>query len=160
MAAWSRKDASEEQRIVLSASGLRLRLRDFAPHMMAFKNLALVTYAELFDHAMGFVLAWTTTGLGTGTPQRDSQAAGLEQARLLRVKWQAWQRFSGQWNASPTLLWSEMPGFQRLQGILAIVETLAADHPEAAAEPGRSENASPDSVDSVTIPRVWYHSLC
>jgi hypothetical protein len=129
LAAWSRGDEPEENRLVASAPAIRIRMKEFAPAMQAFKNIALLTFIELADHASAFFQAWALADRDDDRADRWSlRARGF--GYLLRSKWLAWKAFSADWHADPELLWNGLPGLERLRSAIALAEEQSRNDPE------------------------------
>lgn len=135
LAAWSRGDDAEVERLKAKASPSAWRLMDYAPMMMAFQNLAIITYIELSNHASEMTIAWHNADRDWGNEdlnERWSRIA-LLQGYLLRTKWHAWEKFCSEIKARPTLLAEALPGFDRMLAALAMAHKLV-DHDVDAAE--------------------------
>jgi hypothetical protein len=124
LAAWGRGDESEEGRLTRSAPTVPVRMMDFAPCMMAFKTLALVTYIELSDHAADCEAAWLAAETDWDDEARSGRWARIAKAHgyRLQTKWRAWVEFCGDWLAMPRLLWEHLPGLDRVERAVAAAE--------------------------------------
>lgn len=123
-AARGRQDEAEADNLTRSAPSIPVRMKDFAPCLMAFKTLALLVFVELLDVAADCEAAWLAA---ESAVEDDAGAARWGRVATghgyrLRTKWLGWVRFCEEWHASPRLLWEHLPGLDRIDRALATAE--------------------------------------
>jgi len=153
LAASGRGDEAEAGRLVNAGGKITLSMPDHAPYAQAFSDLALLTFIELVDEAARYQAAFAFNDDVRDTFEADeaeeeSDAAektdvtdeenarqepvcfrtldiALAAGYMLRTKANGWKLFCERLNVPPFLLWEIHPGFDRLQGVLALAEKAA-----------------------------------
>jgi hypothetical protein len=93
--------------------------------MKAFKNLALVIFIELLDHAADCEAAWLAAEADGDDEERSARWGNIARAHgyRLRTKWRAWEAFCEEWQVRPRLLWDHLPGLDRVErAVVALAE--------------------------------------
>jgi hypothetical protein len=153
LAAGARGDEAERLRLLQTGGTITLTSADHSPYARAFEELATLTYIELMedvaryqealewaDHPDLFDVATTGDQAEAGTePAAAAQAArrgkrplgersirlALAAGYVLRTKAAGWQQFCAQLPVPPWSLWALYPGYERLQGCLALAAQVA-----------------------------------
>jgi len=153
VAASDRGDEAERNRLSNASKRITFSNVDYAPFAQALQELAILVFLELLDEAAMYRDAferWSdadTTGIIDGkkrtqatvkadTRTHKDRAFGLflAQGFMLRTKAAGWKLFCERMGISPFGLWQYLPGFERLQCELNIVEG-TPDRPGAAYTP-------------------------
>ncbi len=149
LAARSRGDEVEEERLEQGCDWIMLRLKDHAPFMYAFRELANATYISLLDEAAGFDALFIDTGDDetnlAQTGEDDNEGAEEEQGEdsarqrkwesihvagfLLTAKANGWRLFCDRLTVPPFVELEHYPGFEALQRTLQLAEKVSF-HPE------------------------------
>jgi hypothetical protein len=156
MAAWGRGDDREVRRLGHVAPVRHMLERDTAPRMTGLKNLALITYCDLQDHAGVCGLA-----LSLGDSQ-SVQAKGAEEVcridatamrhgHALLCKWLAWEQFCEEWHVRPTLFWDHLAGFGRMKAMRSVMEDFRDLLHRIAEEQAQANGAKPVTPESALI---------
>jgi hypothetical protein len=149
LAASGRGDEAEAARLVNAGGKITLSMPDHAPYAQAFNDLALLTFIELVDEAARYQAALAfnddvrdTYEADEAEEESNDAAADEEDASqepicfrtldialaagyMLRTKANGWKLFCERLSVPPFLLWEIHPGFDRLQGVLALAEKAA-----------------------------------
>src|SRR5713226_7589325 len=155
LAASGRGDEAEAARLANAGGRITLSMPDHAPFAQAFNDLALLTFIELVDEAARYQAALAFNDDVRDTYEADEAeeesddaaeekdaAADEEDASqepacfrtldialaagyMLLTKANGWKLFCGRLNVPPFLVWEIHPGFDRLQGVLALAEKAA-----------------------------------
>ena len=154
LAASGRGDEAEAARLVNAGGRITLSVPDHSPYAQAFNDLALLTFIELVDEAARYQAAFAFNDDVRDTFEADeaeeeSEAAEETEAQtdeedasqepacfrtldialaagyVLRTKANGWKLFCERLNVPPFLVWEIHPGFDRLQGVLALAEKAA-----------------------------------
>jgi hypothetical protein len=153
VAAGDRGDDAEQKRLSNASKRISFSNVDYSPFAQALQELAILIYLELVEEAAMYRDAfepWNDaerTGIidgKKGTQESAEKDDGtikdrlfglyLAQGYLLRSKAAGWKLFCDRMGISPFGLWQYLPGFERLQRNLQIVEG-TPDRPGAAFTP-------------------------
>jgi len=143
LAAGGRGDQVEQERLRRAGKQIELCTADHAPYAYAFKEIALLHFLEVLDHALRyddllpFPLVWHAAvdgGQAEDNAQADNGVDGDRQRLgdlcclagfVLSVNMEGWKRFCSRFTIPPLQPWHQLPGYQRLQRAL----THASQHP-------------------------------
>jgi hypothetical protein len=153
LAAGGRRDEAERDRLVRAGQRLVLSFPDHAPWSHAFQEVALLTMLELLDAAAWYLemLAqsqivatkgddeMTDEELMADDEDGDVKAVDARDLRrhrrfielslsagyVLKTRAEGWALFCQRLGVPPLLLWTELPGFDILQGALTLAEKAA-----------------------------------
>jgi hypothetical protein len=155
LAASGRGDEAERTRLTNAGGRIALSMQDHAPYAHAFNDLALLTFIRLLDEAARYQadLAFADDARDTfdadeaeeesdeAAEETDAKAdeedasqepvcfrtldIALAAGYMLRTKANGWKLFCERLNVPPFLHWEIHPGFDRLQGVLALTEKAA-----------------------------------
>ncbi len=153
VAASDRGDEAERERLINASKRITFSDVDYAPYGHALQELAILIFLELVEEAAmyrGAFERWSdadTTGIIDGkkrtpatvkadTRTHKDRAFGLflAQGFMLRTKAAGWKLFCERMGISPFGLWQHLPGYERLQREVNIVEG-TPDRPGAAYTP-------------------------
>ena len=151
LAADGRGDTVEQERLAKSGKMIALKTPDHSPAAFAFRELALLTFIEISDHASVFqtmVLTMDPASPSTETapdisdeelekladsddawdrliPGRKQLDQVLAAGRIMRKKYQSWMRFCRRLSVPPDSYWQDLPGFERIQRLLSMARSLS-----------------------------------
>jgi hypothetical protein len=153
VAACNRGDEAERQRLRNASPRITFSNTDYSPFAQALEELAILVFIELLEEAamyrdaferwsdaeeMGIIDAKKET---PATAKKDARTIKdrsfdlyLAQGFVLRTKAAGWKLFCDRLGNSPFGLWQYLPGFERLQSDLKIVEG-TPDNPDPAFTP-------------------------
>jgi hypothetical protein len=147
VAAGDRGDEAEQQRLSNASKIITFSNVDYSPFTQALRELAILTFLDLVEEAAMYRDAferWSdadTTGISSATAKKRNltskdRASGvfLAQGFMLRTKAAGWKLFCERMSISPFGIWQYLPGFERLQCELNIVEG-TLDRPGSAYTP-------------------------
>jgi hypothetical protein len=153
VAARDRGDEAEQQRLSNASKRITFSNVDYSPFAQALQELAILIFLELVEESAMYRNAferWNdadTTGSiaskkgNPATANEESQSSKdrsfgvfLTQGYMLRTKAAGWMLFCDRMGISPFGLWQYLPGFERLQRELNIVEG-TPDRPGSAYTP-------------------------
>jgi hypothetical protein len=153
LAAWGRGDTAEIGSLARTAP--RYRITDIAPYMMAFKTLSFLTYIGLLDLAARCESAWLAANAVSENDDKFAQLARIAQVHgyRFRMKWRAWVDFCNEWLVPPRLLWGQLPGFDRIDSIIATEDADPCSHEEflSIVNELRPKEWPPFTTNSVTV---------
>ena len=141
VAAGDRGDEAEQKRLSNASKRITLSTVDYSPFADALQELAIVVFLDLVEEAAANRDAfhhWCDADMTDfidgkkrtpATPKKDAQTNKdqlfglfLAQGFMLRTKAAGWKLFCDRLGISPFGLWQYLPGFERLQRELNIVE--------------------------------------
>jgi hypothetical protein len=140
VAAHGRGDTAEADRLSAAAKRITFSNWDYSPYAHAFIELAIVTLLELLDDVARHDEArqrWTDDAMRDffvgkrrrGTRRKDSTTLSdgprdlyLAVGFILRTKAAGWRLFCERMGIAPFALWKYLPGFERLQKALTLLE--------------------------------------
>lgn len=150
LAASARADEAERDRLVKAGPRIVLSMPDHSPYAHAFSELAQRVYVELLEAAAYYLDAFDRADEARAIfgddddaedkePEGNADNAAAEQPTVwlrlldlalvagyvLGTKADGWNQFCERINVPPHLLWEGMPGFERLQGALALAAKAA-----------------------------------
>jgi hypothetical protein len=153
LAGWGRGDNAEVGSLVRTAP--RFRITDIAPHMMAFKTLAFLTYIELLDLAANCEAACLAAGAVSENDDKFARRARIARVHgyRFRTKWRAWVEFCNDWLFPPRLLWNNLPGIDRIDWFIALEDENTCSDEEflAIVNELRPEELPPFTTNPVTV---------
>jgi len=143
LAASSRGDVAERERLSRSGECIVLTMPDHAPYAHAFDELALHMFIELLEEAAGYLNSFRP--FDTEEQEEDDEdernpdpedEAKLDETvqdvdvtlalgYMLQAKVEGWKLFCERLNVPPFLLWEDLPGFKRLQIALDLAKNAA-----------------------------------
>jgi hypothetical protein len=131
-AAHKRHDAQEINRLLSAAMRLYFSQADVAPFATAFKELAHFTFLELLEEVAKLEDAlqrWSEGDFirGKKAIQDRFRQLYLAEGFILQTKAAGWKLFCERLGISPFGLWKDLPGFERLQRALELLEGTADD---------------------------------
>ncbi len=155
LAASGRGDEAERDRLLRTGKRISLSMPDHSCHAHAFDELATLIFVELLEETAKYHDAMDAFDLDAGdeaieyddepkdsdkSPEADTRelmeehgrppwarwlAIAYAQGYVLRSKVEGWKLFCERLNVPPFYLWEGLPGFDRLQRTLSVVEEAA-----------------------------------
>lgn len=150
VAAGARGDQPEQDRLRTSAKDIKLSVPDHSPWAQAFHELAMMTFLEILDESAKHRMAhahWCDAEDEAETVEGDEDEATDEsddteptsededespadhwfnlymaQGFILRTKIAGWRLFCERLNLPPFAAWQFLPGYERFQITVAMVE--------------------------------------
>jgi hypothetical protein len=152
LAAHSRGDKAEQDRLIAGGKRISINMLDHAPHALSFDQLAIPTFIELLEAAANYFDAFylvSEAANGCDTDEAEAEPTledgegaeesdfdedpgrdrtldlALAQGFLLKTRAHGWKLFCERLNVPPFVVWSILPGFSRLQRALKLAEQAA-----------------------------------
>jgi hypothetical protein len=141
LAAIERGDESEQERLSQAGKDLVLSMPDLAPWSHAFDELAMLIFMELLEEAAKHRQAferWCDADESWGEDEADEDQSPsaesirpmkarcldlyLAQGFMLATKVDGWKLFCQRLNIPPFALWQHLPGFDRLQLAIELLQ--------------------------------------
>ena len=147
LAASGRGDDAKHDRLVTSCRRITLSMPDHAPYAEALQEMAHLLFIELVEDAAVYLDGFhrinendefSATGSARKKGKREptsppDERSGHERlwalvlaaGYVLRAKADGWRLFCDRQGIDPFVLWSDLPGFERLQRALKLTEEIA-----------------------------------
>jgi hypothetical protein len=136
MAASSRRDEVERDRLAKSGTRMTVSIQDHAPFALAFSEVGTMMYIDLVEDASMYLSSYMDRGetefSDDDEPTEEEMAAWekdfrfrLAEGYLLKAKADGWKLFCERLNVPPFVIWEHLPGFERLQISLRLAEKAA-----------------------------------
>lgn len=124
LAASSRGDLEERNRLANTGKWIEYSTVEHAPYAHAFDRISTGAYLDLLEEKEEFLEALAEVERLPKACAEDEAAWDLVWATgyLLRVKYDGWRQFCSKRHLPVDLLWQDLPGFDRLQRALELTE--------------------------------------
>ncbi|MBL8825208.1 MAG: hypothetical protein JNJ77_21655 [Planctomycetia bacterium] len=165
LAAGSRNDDTERERLAKASQPRTVSMSDHWPFAQAFLELSDFTYLKLFNLAVTYLdclLHQKAANSNASDPAEivnEDRCEHLDQFLVLgyhlRTYYAGWELFCQQMSLPAQLLWEKNPGFERLQQALELCQEAALTVEGYHAWMCRRHSVEPPSVSSLCrVPEI------